>query len=172
MSGTTNTIDVLLIVDADNLLSTGDVAGSVSLLVQRNLVDPNATGNQQDGGNELWFDVKRGDNVRWRATTLSRNFDTTALITDVIQGDPNQGGHYDGQISTPSYLPFYDVPVAYLEGTNPLKVGSNAVTVTVWQATAEKPGKLWYQIQFSLLNQETQQVGGPYIWDPYITVNN
>lgn len=171
MSGTTNTIDVLLLVDADNLISTRDVEGSVSLVVQHSLVDPNATNNEQDGGSELWFDVKRGDIVRWRATSLSRNFDTTALISDIVLGD-NSSGHYGGVLSTPDYLTFTDVPVAYLQGTNPLKVGSTATTVTLWQATAESPGKLFYKIQFYLLDQETNIVGGPYIWDPYITINN
>ncbi|MHA6195577.1 AidA/PixA family protein [Pseudomonas wadenswilerensis] len=170
MSGTTNTIDVLLLVDADNLISTGNVEDSVSLVVQRKLVDQNAKDNQQDGGNELWFDVKNGDNVRWRATTLSRNFDTTALISNIVRGD-NNSGQYGGALSQPIPLTFDDVPVAYLKDQKPT-FGSTATTVSVWQATAETPGKLFYRIQFYLLDRETKVVGGPYIWDPYITITN
>jgi len=169
MSGTSNVIDVLLLVDADHLVSTGNVVDSVSLFVQRGLVDPHATGNQQEGGDELWFDIKKGDIVRWRATTLSRNFDTTALISNIVLGANDSD--YKGVLSPPEYLTFQDVPVAYLKNNDPVDFGSTASTVTVWQAAAEAPGKLWYKIQFYLLDQETRVVGGPYIWDPYITIN-
>ncbi|MDR0280116.1 MAG: inclusion body family protein [Paucimonas sp.] len=163
-------IDVLLLVDADNLISTGNVENSVSLVVPRNLIDPNASNNELDGGSELWFDVKNGDIVRWRATTLSRNFDTTALISNIIRGD-NRNGKYGGVLSPPSFLTFTDVPVAYLKDQTP-SFGSTATTVSVWQATASAPGKLFYKIEFYLLDRESKVVGGPYSWDPYITINN
>ena len=172
MSGTTKTVDVLLIVNADRLIANpGDVAGSVSLVVSNDLVDKAATGNQLEGGNELWFDVNRNDNIRWRATTLSRNFDTTALITNVTQG-PNNKPEYQGIISQPTFLTEYDVPVAYLiKQGNPPQTGATKVTLTEWQATAEKDGKLWYTIEFILLDQESRQIGGTHTWDPYITIN-
>lgn len=171
MSGTTQTVDVLLLVNADHLIANpSDVPGAVSLVVSDDLVDKAATGNELDGGNELWFDVKRNDNIRWRATTLSRNFDTTALITKVTQGRSQPG--YDGAISDPTFITVYDAPVAYLAGINPIKVAGNKVIYTEWQATAEKPGKIWYTIEFVLLNQELQQIGGTHSWDPYITITD
>ncbi|WP_175650707.1 AidA/PixA family protein [Pseudomonas sp. Marseille-P9899] len=171
MSGTTQTVDVLLLVNADRLIANpNDVLGSVSLVVSTDLVDKAATGNQLDGGNELWFDVKRNDNIRWRATTLSRNFDTTALITKVAQGRAQPG--YDGAISTPGFLTVEGVPVAYLVSNNPISVDGNTVTNTEWQATATKVGKIWYTIEFVLLDQELKQIGGTHTWDPYITITN
>lgn len=168
-------VDVLLLVNADRLLANpNDVPGAVSLVVSNDLVDKAATGNELNGGNELWFDVKVDDNIRWRATTLSRNFDTTALITNVSQGKPINP--QDGLIDTPSFKTLYEVPVAYLKGvTSPsqVTVGSTPVTYTEWQTTAEKPGKLWYTITFILLNRDLQQLPvatKSFTWDPYITI--
>jgi len=160
-------IDVLLLVDADNLISTGNTEGSVSLVASPSLVDPSATNNEQDGGNELWIDVQEGDVVRWRATTLSRNFDTTAIISNIVLGANSQ--NYPGKLGPPEFLTFSDVPVAYLKDQTPT-FGSTATTVSVWQATANTPGKLFYKIEFYLLNRKTTVVGGPYSWDPYITI--
>ncbi len=105
MSGATQTIDVLVNVDADYLLAhPKDVGGAIAMLVTRGAVDSHANTNagEGEGGNELWFDVNPGDNIRWRATTLSRNFDRIALIKDIEIGDPHQGGDYKGTISKPN----------------------------------------------------------------------
>ena len=170
MSASTNTVDVLLIVDADRLLGGAAVKDSVSLVVQRSLVDPNAdTQDEQDGGDELWFDVKKGDNIRWRGTTLSRNFDKSVVITSVYAGNQPQGN--TGGISPPQTLKFTGVPVAYLTQVDPPTFGSTPSTVTLWQATATDVGKLWYLIEFYLLDQDAQPINKtPYSWDPFITV--
>ena len=171
MSGATQTIDVLVTVDADYLIATNDVAGSIAMLVNRDKVDSQASGNSLDGGDELWIDVNPGDNIRWRATTLSRNFDRVALITNVQQGNPNQGGTYLGSMSTPISYNIPGIPVPYLDKGAAHGISKTDVTYTFWQATAENAGKLWYTITFILLDRNLNQIGTTHTWDPYITVN-
>ena len=173
MSGATQTIDVLVNVDADYLLAhPNDVGGAISMLVTRDAVDSHASGNTGEGGNELWIDVKPGDNIRWRATTLSRNFDRIALIVDVQNGDPHKGGNYQGTMSTPISYNIPGIPVPYLDKNAPGGIAKTDVTYTFWQAIAENPGKLWYTITFVLLDRNLNQIGPNYTWDPYVTVNN
>lgn len=175
MSGATQTIDVLVNIDADYLLAhPNDVGGAIAMLVTRSAVDSHAniTSGEGEGGNELWFDVKPGDIIRWRATTLSRNFDRIALIKNVVIGDPHQGGDYKGTISTPQTFNIPGIPVPYLDNGAPGGIAKTDVTYTVWQSTALSPGKLWYQIVFVLLDRNLNQIGPNNTWDPYITVNN
>lgn len=171
MSATTNTVDVLLIVDADLLRQTNNVEKSVSLVTQRSQVDPNATDpTEQDGGYELWIDVKKGDNIRWRATTLSRNFDTSAVITNVYKGNPQNGN--TGDIAPPELQNYPEVRVPFVQSAgNPPTFGYSPATVTFWQTNARKEGKVWYVIEFYLLDQQAKPLNSsPYSWDPYITV--
>jgi hypothetical protein len=172
MSSATQTIDVLVNIDADYLLAhPGDVGGAISMLVTRDAVDSHASGNTGEGGNELWIDVKPGDNIRWRATTLSRNFDRIALIKDVESGDPHQGGDYQGTMTKPIT---FNVPgvVLYLNKAAPGGVSKTDVTYSLWQSTAQNQGKLWYTITFALYDRDLNQIGPNYTWDPYITVND
>ncbi len=172
MSSATNTYDVLVNIDADYLIAhPNDVGGAISMLVTRDAVDPHASGNTGEGGNELWIDVKTGDNIRWRATTLSRNFDRIAQIKNVQPGDPHQGGDYKGTISPPVS---FNVPgvVIYLNKAAPGGISKTDVTYSLWQATALNPGKLWYTINFALYDRDLNQIGTDHTWDPYITVNN
>ncbi|MBT2293847.1 AidA/PixA family protein [Pseudomonas fluorescens] len=171
MSGSTQTIDVLVAVDADYLIANPNalVANAVSMLVNRGAIDSQASGITADGGYELWIDVNPGDNIRWRATTLSRNFDRVALITGVKQTSlPTQGG----AISTPTPYNITNIPVPYLDNGAPHGIAKTDVTYTFWQAVAESGGKLSYQITFILLDRNLNQVGEPHTWDPYITVND
>ncbi|WP_194791411.1 AidA/PixA family protein [Pseudomonas sp. UFMG81] len=172
MSGTTQTIDVLITVDADYLQShPSDVHGAISMISRRDVVDAHASGDSADGGAELWIDANSGDNIRWRATTLSRNFDRIALITKVTQGDPHQGGNYPGSMSTPLSYNIPNIPVPYLDSGAAHGISKTDVTYTFWQAVAEAPGKLWYKVTFVLLDRNLNQIGPAYTWDPYITVN-
>lgn len=171
MSGATQTIDVLVTVDADHLINTGDVPGAIAMLVTRSAIDSHATGNQGEGGNELWIDVNPGDIIRWRATTLSRNFDRVALITDVEQGDKTQGGYYPGAMSKPVSYNIPGIPVPYLDNGVSRGISKTDVTYTFWQSIALNPGKLWYQATFILLDRNLNQIGPTHTWDPYITVS-
>lgn len=173
MSGATQTIDVLVNVDADYLLAhPKDVGGAIAMLVTRGAVDSHANTNagEGEGGNELWFDVNPGDNIRWRATTLSRNFDRIALIKDIEIGDPHQGGDYQGTISKPNS---FNIPgvVPYLNKAAPGGISKTDVMYTMWQSTALSAGKLWYKIYFVLLDRDLNQIGPTNTWDPYVTVN-
>lgn len=172
MSGATQTIDVLVTIDADYLIAhPGDVGGAVAMLVSRDAVDKQASGNTGEGGDELWIDVNPGDNIRWRATTLSRNFDRVALITNVQQGNPHQGGDYPGSMSTPISYNIPNIPVPYLDKGALHGIAKTDVTYTFWQSTALNAGKLWYTVTFVLLDRNLNQIGPNYSWDPYITVN-
>lgn len=176
MSGTTNTIDVLLVVDADYLLANPPTADTVSksvfLLAQRSHVDqsPGAQGlKYQDGGNELWIDVKKDDVIRWRATTLSRNADISAVISNVSQGSPAQDE--TGVLSDPILITPAEMLVPYMKAQNDTNFGTTEAKVSYWQANANYPGKLNYQIEFYLLNSAGQNINlRAYSWDPYITI--
>jgi hypothetical protein len=171
MSGSTQTIDVLIAVDADYLIANPNalVANAVSMLVNRDAIDSQASGITADGGYELWIDLNPGDIVRWRATTLSRNFDRVAIITGINQSmDSTQGG----SISAPAPLNIKNIPVPYLEDGQTQAFAKTDVTYTVWQAVAESEGKLAYQIKFVLLDRSLKQIGETHTWDPYITVTD
>ncbi|RON08805.1 nematocidal protein [Pseudomonas brassicacearum] len=174
MSGATQTIDVLVTVDADYLSAhPNDVGGAIAMLVSRDKIDSHASTSDgtADSGNELWIDVNPGDNIRWRATTLSRNFDRVALITGVRQGNPPNDPKYPGSISTPHSFNIPGIPVPYLDKGAPHGISKTDVTYTLWQATAESGGKLWYTITFILLDRNLNQIGQPNSWDPFITVS-
>jgi len=169
MSSATQTFDVLVNVDADYLLAhPDDVRGSISMLVTRSAIDSHASGDTGEGGNELWFDVNSGDNIRWRATTLSRNFDRIAVIKSIQSGGSN-GGDYPGTMSQPQS---YNLPgvVAYLNNV-PGGLSKTDVVYTLWQSIAQNPGKLWYTVTFALYDRDLYQIGPDRNWDPYITVN-
>jgi len=172
MSGTTNTIDVLLVVDADYLLKTGNTSNAVFLLAQRSQVDPNAAGQgpaYQDGGNELWIDVKKNDIIRWRATTLSRNADISAVISSVYQGNPAQ--NETGKLSNIELVTPSEMLVPYMKEQGNTQFGYTEVTVSYWQANAAIPGKLNYQIEFYLLDSTGKNLNqNPFSWDPFITI--
>lgn len=171
MSSATQTFDVLVNVDADYLLAhPGNVAGAISMLVTRSAIDSHASGDTGEGGSELWFDVNSGDNIRWRATTLSRNFDRIAVIKSIQSGGSN-GGEYPGTMSQPQS---YNLPgvVVYLNNGVPGGLSKTDVVYTLWQSLAQKPGKLWYTITFALYDRDLNQIGSDFNWDPFITVNN
>ncbi|WP_085708335.1 MULTISPECIES: AidA/PixA family protein [unclassified Pseudomonas] len=172
MSSATQTIDVLVNIDVDYLLAhPKNVGGAISMLVTRDAVDSHASGDTGEGGSELWIDVRPGDNIRWRATTLSRNFDRIAVIKDIESGDPHQGGDYKGTMTKPIH---FNVPgvVLYLNNAGVGGISKTDVIYTLWQATAQDPGKLWYKITFALYDRDMNQIGSDNTWDPYITVNN
>jgi hypothetical protein len=173
MSGTTNTIDVLLIVDADFLLANPTRVGdAVFLLAQRSQVDqsPEAQGPAyQDGGYELWIDVKKNDIIRWRATTLSRNADISAVISSVFVGAPAPGE--TGNLSNIDLVTPSEMLVPYMKGPGNTEFGTTEVTVSYWQANAAIPGKLSYRIEFYLLNSAGENINlHPFSWDPFITI--
>ena len=179
MSG--NIVDVLLVVDADQIIDgvggtqQSRVPGAVYLVAQRKLVDGSASGDQQDGGNELWIDVKKGDVIRWRATTVSRNFDRSTVISRVYKGNKQTANA--GDISDPELHWFEDVLVPYVKKgsnvSNPPNIGTTSTTVSLWQADAEKPGadKIWYMIDFYVLDSQGNIISERLNWDPFITVN-
>lgn len=171
MSGSTQTIDVLVAIDADYLVGHPNdlVANAVSMLVNRDAVDSQASGVTSDGGYELWIDAKPGDNIRWRATTLSRNFDRIAMITDIQQtSNVNQGG----SMTPPVTYNIPNIPVPFQDKGAPHGISANEVTYSFWQAVAQKEGKLSYTITFILLDRNLNQIGESHTWDPFITVNN
>lgn len=177
MSGNTNTIDVLLIVDADYLQHAASNTGdAVFLLAQRSQVDVNAGKKgpaYQDGGNELWIDVKRNDVIRWRATTLSRNADTSVVITNVYVGDRQSG--QVGEFSSIGLVTPAQTMVSYLKSPyNPPSAPNFATApanISYWQATAGLPGTLPYKIDFFLLDQDGNYINEkPYTWDPFISI--
>ncbi|TWC13413.1 MULTISPECIES: AidA/PixA family protein [unclassified Pseudomonas] len=168
MSSATRTVDVLVTIDADYLLAHNDVAKSVSMLVNRDLIDSHASGDGLNGGDELWFDVNSGDNIRWRATTLSRNFDRIAMIT-AVQQTSKVGGDYLGSITIdpPATLPGV---VPFIDPNAKGGYSSTPVQYTLWPALAVNKGKLSYTITFVLLDQNLKS-SQEYSWDPFITVN-
>jgi len=170
MSSATRTVDVLVTIDADYLLAHNDVSKSVSMLVNRDLIDSHASGDGLNGGDELWFDVNVGDNIRWRATTLSRNFDRIAMITAVKQTSKESDG-YLGKINIDSPATLSGV-VPYIDpkSTNGSGYSSTPVQYTLWPALAVEPGKLSYTITFVLLDRDLKS-SQEYSWDPFITVN-
>lgn len=165
-------IDVLLVVDADlirNNPSNTNAGPAVFLLAQRSQVGAEREGPQyQDGGNELWIKVKANDVIRWRATTLSRNANTSVVITNVYPGGESEGGTLKNiELMSPM-----QVQMPYLLKQTPLTYGHSTTTVSYWQATADHTGWLAYQINFHLLNSNGEPFSPDYeySWDPYITI--
>ncbi|MFW3899597.1 AidA/PixA family protein [Pseudomonas putida] len=179
MSG--NIVDILLVVDADLIASVprnqqaGQVANAVYLVAQRQLVDPNAQGNEQDGGYELWIDVKRGDVIRWRTTTLSRNFDKSSVITNVYESG-TQSAHA-GVLDQFTLQQYDEVLVPYVKAdSDPRKapdIGTTSTTVSLWQAEARAAGtdRIAYRIDFYLLDAAGNLISDRLSWDPFITVS-
>ncbi|WP_347904962.1 AidA/PixA family protein [Pseudomonas purpurea] len=172
MSGATQVIDVLLTVDADYLINNpnGRVENAIAMVTRRASIDPHASGDTGDGGANLWIDVKAGDIIRWSATTLSRNFDRSALITQMRESSIST--NFPGSMSDPVHFNIPNIPVPYLDYSTPRGISKTDATYTLWQSTAKNPGKLWYAFTFVLLDRGLNQIGPSYTWDPYITVNS
>lgn len=167
-----NIVDVLLVVDADYVKANPTTVGNgIFLLAQRSVAHSEREGPQyQDGGNELWIKVASQDVIRWRATTLSRNANISAVITKVYAGSESEGGTF----SNIDFVSPMQMNIPYVTGLNPLGYNHTSVPVSFWQATAGDVGWLAYQINFHLLDASGKPFPNDptYSWDPYITITD
>lgn len=168
MSSATQTPDILMAFDAEAIIAKGTgtpdspiYAGTENIYMitrKGNVVSGNA-------GGELRIQVAVGDNIRWRSTSLSGNFDYDVLLYKFESTDPNndlmsEPTSMSGTIHEP-------VPNKH----DPLHPTSQLVTNYYWQAVTEQTGSITYHFHF-MITDRNGKVLGYYMWDPFITIVN
>ena len=176
-----DTIDILCAIDAEDILSqypnpsqnsgspTGVSANLIYMIVQQGSA---ISGN---GQGELNISANIGDNIRWRETSLSLNFeysvqfynfssssqDLITLPPVLVGGVNNDGTLAEVQEAMPKHV----------SGAPPwLPTSVNNTPYHYWQSTAQEAGNETYHWQF-LIADSNGNVQGYFQWDPYITIS-
>ena len=178
MADTNSNIDVLVAIDSDTILSVYGNGGSspsspkpvdnsyIYMIVAQ---DDALSGN---AGGELNISASNGDNIRWRETTLSMNFNTSVVFaefstqqTSLITSPELVGGFPpDGDVET-------ELEPQPVQGTPPWSAKETSTPYHFWQATAESPGTVTYHWVFQIFNSDGTSAGY-YSWDPFITITD
>ncbi|MFI9205758.1 inclusion body family protein [Streptomyces sp. NPDC053048] len=111
-------------------------------------------------GAELNVKATPGDIIRWRETTLSLNFDYSALLYKFV---PQSGGNL---ISPPEVRVAERVVPVPKNGTTDFEI--QEIKDHYWTTDILKTGRVQYQFYFQLLDGKNRL--GYFKWDPYITI--
>ncbi|KAF0249120.1 MAG: aidA [bacterium] len=163
MSDQTQTIDILIAVDAETILSKfsnnlGSQDNPTHTLDQylRMIARHN---NTLLGIGNSGIDIKAeiGNNVRWRAASLSINFDYDVLIYRFSNPPLTQGQNL-GYISVPEALDG-TIQEPVLNPDNPSQPVFREVTNYYWQSTIKKTGIIGYNFHFMITGRNGKVYG-------------
>ncbi|NVZ64830.1 hypothetical protein HX867_22250 [Pseudomonas gingeri] len=176
MSSSTNTFDILVVIDADafveNYTSQGkvgtyDAPVKISSADEQNkiyMLTQYASSLKGQATAELDLTVKLQDNIRWRGVTISKGFDKEIILYNPVMLKQNTTGEISGITNTTPYAP---LPLFNKEA--PGKPIAQQVRYNLWSAIATKRGHVVYTLSFMLVDSDNQ-VLGYFTWDPYIEV--
>ena len=169
-------IDVLIEMDVESMPTlskdkshpTGGLNNHIFLRVK----DSNGVSGQ--GGAELRIKGNVGDNVRWRSTSLSGNFEKSVVMYD-FSSQSSQGGEIstpelhggvkNGKILTTKVM----TPV---QSDLPLSAELIDTPYNYLESNLESSGSITYQFQFQVNDSGSGELLGYGTWDPFITINN
>ncbi len=173
-----NVIDVLIEFDVDSMppLSQDQANPTNSLNEFVHLRVKDANGISGQGGAELNFKGEVGDNVRWRATSLSGNFEKSVILYDfAVLGESGgaelsepklHGGVKKGKALTTKIM----TPIQSQE--RPLPTELIVTPYNFLESTLEAAGQLTYTFSFQVNDSGSGDLIGYGVWDPYITIED
>ncbi|MBS7562163.1 AidA/PixA family protein [Pseudomonas protegens] len=124
-----------------------------------------------EGTDELSVNLKEGDLIHWRSTSLSEGLYHTVLLYQYTQTSPvvtQQNPNYVQDI-TPVVLNHTPMPI--INQSNPsAQPIAQSVKNFYWEGRAVRQGSITYTWAFMIVDSDNQVVG--YCdWDPYININ-
>lgn len=170
MSITEEIIDVLVVVDADTIISeygTNTDANNPVQITDSSLifmVTKQADAVSGNAGNELKIGAKTLDTIRWRETSLSLNAAYSALLYKFVAAS---GGDL---ISSPMPL-LVEVKTPLPDSANPTSIKTQIIESYFWNSTVLEAGSVTYHFNFMILDQ-TGAVQGYFWWDPFIKISD
>lgn len=168
-----NTIDILVVVDAETLIAKkpGGSVGSEIQLGSFGTSDPYiymiAPGDfvvSNQAKSELNVAASSGDNIRWTITSPTRGQEFNPILYKFATGDASA-------LTPPQLLDVQlnvFVPTSLTSPTGPFT--STLYQDYLWQATLLKPGQSIQYTWCFLVLDNAGHIKGAYQWDPFITV--
>ncbi|QQX79653.1 hypothetical protein JK628_19380 [Shewanella sp. KX20019] len=133
-----------------------------------------ANGVTGQGGAELRIKGSVGDNVRWRSTSLSGNFEKSVVLYD-FRSQSSQGG----DLSTPELHggvkngnTLTTRIMTPIQGPLPLSSELVATPYNYVESTLEAHGTITYQFLFQVNDSGSGDLIGYGTWDPFIDIEN
>lgn len=161
-------IDLILVMDTAGLLAayppgSPEAPNSVDQpLIYMMVRQANAVFGE--ASKELKISARTGDILRWRASSLSLNSDSTAALYKffALRGSDllSPPAPLLAQIASPLPNP-----------ADPLHPGRQEIANAFWQSTILAPGNVTYAFQFMVLDRDNNPLGY-FSWDPFITISD
>lgn len=133
-----------------------------------------ANGVTGQGGAELRIKGEVGDNVRWRSTSLSGNFEKSVVLYN-FASQSSQGG----EISTPTLhggvkneRTLTTKIMTPEQGGLPLSTELIATPYNYMESNLEAHGTITYQFSFQVNDSGSGELIGYGTWDPFINIED
>lgn len=177
-----STINVLVGIDCETIIAnyTGGTESSPTAVSNSNfyMIVNQANALSGQAGGELNVAGNIGDNLRWRAESLSLNFDYDAVFVQFVQ----TGGGSDLMTLPPQLIGGAKSGGGAFTKNAPLPLNSTGggdvfSTENVdqpyyfYQSTLESTGKVTYHWVVQIFDSSGNSLGY-FQWDPYITISN
>ncbi len=173
MSDNTDNIDILCTIDAENL---GDLSRS---RFKPTKVDPDcvfmivrhAKAISGDAGANLRISANLGDNLRWRAMSLSCNLDLCVTLYNFVSRwtlltqPVLLGGYQNSRL----YTIKGNIPV---EGPLPLQLRRAAAPYHYFQSTVQATGEILYEWWFKVTEVKSGKSRGCGKWGGVVNISN
>jgi len=130
-----------------------------------------ATNQTSEGTDELVVNVREGDHIRWRTTSLSKGLDHAVLLYKYTQTSPlvtSQNPDYVQNIQ-PKVLDQTPLPIINVNNPSGQPI-AQVVRNFYWEGDAIRQGSITYTWAFMIVDRNNKVVG--YCdWDPYINIS-
>ncbi|WP_347900701.1 AidA/PixA family protein [Pseudomonas purpurea] len=125
----------------------------------------NSKDTSNQGSANITSTLELGDVIRWRATTLSKDFENSVILYNYSQLYSD-----GGEISPVRIISIQGAPMPVINKQSPWATPiKQEVNTYLWAATAENRGHITYTWSFMIVDKHNQVVG--YCsWDPYMTI--
>jgi hypothetical protein len=185
MKGTMRIVDILVAIDCDQIVEdyknqddahkrSTDPAKPTQLADSKKyiyMITKSSDVLSGNAGDALNVRVNLGDIIRWRETSLTNDFDYSAVFTQFIALPSSTG-----RITAPAPVGgvsgdevFAKKEPEPIQGTAPWKASMQLTPYHYWQCSTERPGTVTYHWVFQILDTKGQSLGY-FAWDPWITI--
>ncbi|WP_409284843.1 AidA/PixA family protein [Pseudomonas protegens] len=186
-----NIVDILITIDVDTILESAEQglfklsqdASTPSQLY--NIYDGNnrlsdlvvymvvrrSNADGADGGSELAVNLRQGDQLRWRATSLSKGLYYSVIIYQYTQTHPPLSEDPNPYLTNvvPTVLPSTPLPIINRDNPAGQPIPQNVKTF-YWQADATRVcTRVTYTWSFMIVDRDNK-VLGYCSWDPYFSI--
>lgn len=130
----------------------------------------NMTNQTSEGTDELVVNVREGDHIRWRTTSLSKGLEHAVLLYKYTQSNPQVTNQNPAYVQNVAPQVLDQTPLPIINQKNP---SGQPIAQTVrnfyWEGDAIRQGSITYTWAFMIVDKDNNIVG--YCdWDPYINI--